>query len=479
MIACMPDRLLESDAQAAKAAPVPAPEQPSAETVGPALAAVPSSPQLLLALQRAAGNRAVGQRIASSGRPPAAILRGPPRGDPTAPAKPFTLGGLMIATYADAAVALRAWCADLEEESKALKDGEVAVPAALGATRKRGLEYVDLLEGGESEPLDVGNADDLKAWHADYVEAMNAGRAAQAAEAAARAKAAAAELKDLSDKLDELVPTLREVQRARFRGGDEEGLLQTADSIATVLDTALVAKGAIENALDLAADLRALAGTGTTSKTVISIASKTRITLEVLEKINKAWAAFQLARAAVDLVSGSKTEMEGARKGVGAMATAVSAGGTLLNASVGFTLYSNLYIGPMTSACLSMLAKLEDMVSKSTNRAWIELGKFEYVNWSLEPGGRAMFDFVLKVMHASGPDAVPEPPSAVDEYFVDNEDEFSAGVGTKGGDLPTEGWWLWKETDKSKIKRWAFRNRDHLWGMLYGSAKVPSGRPEF
>jgi hypothetical protein len=451
------------------------PQLPQADLAPPAAVQSPvaelwaQSPAQVLALQRVVGNHAVGQLIQRNGS-------GAPAADPTAAAEPFELGGLTIGTYGEAATAVRAWCLELESESKALTDDKVAVPESLESTRKSGLEYVDLLEGGESEPLDSGNAEDLRAWHADYIKAINAGRAAQASEAAARAKTAGEDLQTLIDKLDELLPVLRDVQRARFRGEDEDGLLATADAIATVLDTALAAKGAIEQTLDVAADLRAFAGTARTSKTVIALAGKTRVVLEVLEKINKAWAAFQLARAAVDLVSGSKTEMEGARKGVAAMSTVVSAGGTLLNASAGFTLYANLYIGPMTSAILSMLGKLEDQISKTTNRAWIELGRFEYVNWSLEPGGRPMFDFMLTLMRAASSSQVPEPPAAVDEYFVDNEDEFSAGVGSKGGELPTEGWLFWEETDKSKIKRWAFKNRDHLWGMLYGAAKVPTGR---
>jgi len=425
------------------------------------------APAQVLALQRTAGNRAVGQMIARNG--PTA-----PAADPTAAAEPFELGGYTISSYGTAAQVLRLWCLQLEEERAALAEGGVAVPESLAATRKSGLEYVDLLQGGEAEPLDKGNAEDLRKWHGDYVAAINAGRAAQATEAAARAAAAAKELQSLIDQLESLTPALREVQRSKFRGGDEDGLLETADAVAGVLDTALVTKDAIEKTLEVAEQLRFMAATAKTSKTAIDVASKVRTTLGVLEQINKAWATFQLARAAIDVVSGGKTEAEGGRKAVGAMATTISAGGTLLGASVGFTLYSNLYIGPMTSACLAMLAKIEDMISKSTNRAWIELGRFEYVNWSLEPGGRAMFDFMLKLMRAESSAGVPTPAGAVDEYLVKYSDEFSAGAGKKGGELPTEGMLFWEETDKGKIKSWAFRNRDSLWGMLYGAAKVPA-----
>ena len=126
------------------------------------------------------------------------------RSDPTAPTAPFELGGLTIATYADAASALRLWCAELADESAVLTQGKVAVPAELAAVRKRGLTHASLLEGGEGEPLDRGNADDIRAWHGDYLKAVSASRRAQSFEAAVRAKAAADQLRETSAKLEEL-----------------------------------------------------------------------------------------------------------------------------------------------------------------------------------------------------------------------------------------------------------------------------------
>jgi hypothetical protein len=132
----------------------------------------------------------------------------------------------------------------------------------------------------------------------------------------------------------------------------------------------------------------------------------------------------------------------------------------------------------MTSACLAMLAKVEDLMSKGNNRSWMELGRFDMVNWSLEPGGRPVFDFMFTLMHAESSEQVPIPPKAVSEYFVDQEDDINKGVGTKGEDLPTEGHWFWRSTDDDRIRSWAFRNRDNLWGMFYGAAAVPDGRPQ-
>ena len=404
---------------------------------------MPTSAARVLALQQSAGNQAVGRLLQRVG--PTAPAAAP---DSTAATEPFELGGLTIATYGDGALALTKWCMDLDPESKALTEGNLAVPPALETARKSGGEHKDLLIGGGTEPLDRGNADDMRAWYADYVKAINAGRSEQAAEAAQRARRAADELEKAQAELEKLEPAMRDVQRAKFRGEDEDGLLATADAIAGVVDTGLVAKGAIDSTIEFEQEMRALVGRGPGSTVPMDIAGKVQVTLDVIEKINKAYAAFQLMRAGVDLMTGSKTEGEAGRKGVAAMATVVSAGGTLLNASAGFTLYANLYIGPMVGACLSMLAKIEDLLSKGSNRQAIELGRPDWVNWSLEPGGRPMFDFMLTLMHAPGVEAVPTPPAAVDAYFVDNDDEFSAGVGKKGGELPTEGFWLWEETDK-------------------------------
>jgi hypothetical protein len=447
--------------EATEAAPVVAPAP-----IAPLALTGPHTPATLLALQRTAGTPTAAPGSTGSTTTPS-----------TAPTEPFELGGYTIASYGDAAVVLRAWCLMLQEEGRALTDGGLPAPPSVETVRARGLAFITLLEGGGTEPLDRGNADDLRAWYGTYVDAVNAARGVQADETAARARRAAADLQEVQAKLDAMVPILRDTQRGKFRGGDEDGLLATADAIANILDTSLTTKTAIDQAIELASELRQVAGTGA-GRTLMNVAGKTQIVLDVLEKIDKAWAAFQLARAAVDLVTGGKTEAEGGRKAVGAMATTISAGGTLLGASAGFTLYSNLYIGPMTTACLAMLAKVEDLISKGDNRTAIELGRFDWVNWSLEPGGRPMFDFMLQLMHADGPDAVPMPSGTVKDYLVKQEDDINAGVGHKGEDLPTEGHWFWRSTDDDKIRGWAFRNRQNLWGMLYGAAAVPSGRPE-
>ena len=413
----------------------------------------------ILALQRTAGNQAVGRMLAREPEPAAAT-------------EAVELGGMTLTTNAEGAAAIKYWCLELEAESKALNEGGIPAPVSVETTRAAGLTHAQTL-AASADPL---NAELVRSWYADFVKATNASRSAQAAEAAERARRSADEVQAAEAQLAALEPQLRDVQRSRFRDGNEGGLLEAADAIANVLDTGLAAKETIDQLTIYRDELQLIVGQGTKGgQFPLDLSGKVRHTVDVLERINKIYAKFQLVRSGIDLLTEGKTANAKGHKGIAAMGTLVSAGGTLLNASAGFSLYGNLYIGPMTEAIVGLLAKLDDLNSKGSNRDYIQAGRPEMVNWSLEPGGRAMFDFMMAVMQASSPADVPEPPKAVDAYMVDREDDFSAGVGKKGGEMPTEGALFWEETDKGKIKAWCFRNRKHLWGMLYGAAEIPNG----
>jgi hypothetical protein len=399
------------------------------------------------------------------------IVHREPLADPTAPTAPFDLGEFRnIATYENAAMAIRYWAAVLKDDAdQNAKDG-LAVPGDAAAIVSAAQENDRLWGGGGAEPFDRGNEKVLKDWHDRYVRAINSVRSEQAAVAAARVRAAVDEIRKAQAALVAAEPALRERQRAAFRAGDESALLKVADAIATVVDTALVTKTTIDEALAFADSLRFLGGTGPGQ--VLDVSGKVGGVLEIAEKVNKWYAGFQLARLALDLMTPGKTGSADSMKAVGGMATIVSAGGTLLGASAGFTLYSNLYIGPMVSACLDQLKRIEDTLSRTTNRSWIQLGQFDAVNWTIEPGGRAMFDYMLQLMGAASAAAVPVPRGKANDYLVDNEDDFEAGVGGKDG-MPMSGHWFWRDTDDGSIRQWLFRHRTAMWAMLYGDCPVP------
>lgn len=391
--------------------------------------------------------------------------------DDTAPTTPFELGEFQnIGTYESAAMVIRYWAAVLKTDAdQNIKDG-LAAPTDVAEIVKAAGEYEQVWVGGGTEPLDKGNEKVLRGWFDKYARAINSVRSEQAAEAARRIRASVDEMRKVQAAMEAAEPALRERQRSAFRAGSESELLKTADAIATIVDTALTTKSTIEEAMAFADSLRFLGGTGPGK--IIDLSGKVSGVLEIAEKANKWYAAFQLARTALDLMSPDKTSSAGAMKGISAMSTVMSAGGTLLGASAGFTLYSNLYIGPMVSACLDQLKKIEDTLSRTTNRAWIQMGKFDYVNWLIEPGGKEMFDYMLRVMRASASAEIPIPRGDVNDYLVDNEDDFDAGIGGKDG-MPMTGHLWWRDTDDDTIRQWLFRHRKDMWAMLYGDCPVP------
>jgi hypothetical protein len=79
---------------------------------------------------------------------------------------------------------------------------------------------------------------------------------------------------------------------------------------------------------------------------------------------------------------------------------------------------------------------------------------------------------MVTVMHAGDASGVPTPvPATVSSFFVDRADDLEAGAG--GEEVPTSGFWFWEEVDPEKIGRWVFRNRNSIWGMLYGPISWP------
>jgi hypothetical protein len=390
-----------------------------------------------------------------------------------------TIDSTSLTTFSDIA----AWYAQrliklLSQQSEMSTDN-VPAPVSVQDAITVGRQNAQACQAKGDTEIDSGAALQAQIWFDyKYVKAMNEAEAEKAKVAAKRMDEIHKQVQAAQDQLDNvIIPTLRDKQRASFRKDDENALLGIADTVATALDTSLVTKDTILAIRAEAAELENMANVAKGYKGVIPSAnSKAPVILECAEKVNKVYAAFQLVRAGLDLIGSKKTASGGAKAGVKAMSTVVSAGGTLLGASAGMTLYANLYLGPAVDACLAGISKLEDLLSKGRNRQLIELGEFDAVNWSIEPGapdGRPVFNFMLAVMKASDQSGVPNPvPATVANYFVDNEDSFNAGVGGNKK-MPTKGFWFLEEVDQTKITQWVFRNRANLWGMLYGAATPP------
>ena len=337
--------------------------------------------------------------------------------------------------------------------------------------------------------LDQSAATELESFSESYVEAHNAAQVAKAETAKARMADTKAKAAALAAQMKALEPQLRDLQRQLFREEDESKLKATADAVAGVLDCSLASKDCVE---EIVAGLDSLKGYKINLETLEKVPaadSKVPKVLNALEMANKAYAAYQIVDAAIGVIGGGKTKASTTLKAIEGTATVVSAGGTLLGCAAAFGLYANLYLGPAVSAAVKGVAVIQEHTSRGWNRDMIQLGDFNSVDWSLEPGGRPMFEFMLKVMHAGNWGGVPAPvPQTILDYFEDNEDELNAGVGhdprpgkpdgkssmgDPGSAMPMEG--MIDETpDTQRIKYWVFNNRRNLWAMFYGAAEVPA-----
>jgi len=363
------------------------------------------------------------------------------------------------------------------QQEEITKDG-VAVPTLVITASSLGKQLAQECQSKGDSEISVGAALQASIWlDYNYVKAMNASEALKAQIAAQRLQALEQQQSVIKNQIDnEWLPQLRDKQRAAFRKSDHSELLSLADNIATVLGTSLIYKESILAIRNERAVLENMVREAKGHRSLYPPAnSRVSRILGIAEKINKSYAAFQLVRTGRDLIESKKTASAGGRAALKAMSTFVSAGGTLLNASAGMTLYANLYLGPVVDACLLGLGRIEELRSIQDNRSYIAMGYFDMVNWSIEPGkpdGRPLFDFMLRVMRASDANGVPSPvPAKVSEYLIENEDLFNAGIGGKDN-MPTEGAWRWKVVDSKMIAHWLFRHRQNLWAMLYGDVDV-------
>jgi hypothetical protein len=430
----------------------------------------------VLYMQTTHGNAAVRRKLATSG--PNRVQRDQPGAAPTsapaaAPAAdPFILNGVSISTKGDLIGFYDTHKELLVTAGKEVtKDGLSFPPTMLlgpiAAQRNR-----DALVGKESEPVDASDHAKADAWFTSFADALADAEKTKAAAASAKLQDAIGQLQAAANRIStQIVPQLKDFQRRAFAKEGSNEVLKVADAIASAYDTALIMKDGIAGLRTVNMELLAneLKWLGKGSPPTLKWLPKV---MDIAGKIDKAYAAFQLVRAGLSLAGGAATSAEEGRNAVSAMSTIISAGGTLLGASAGMTLYANLYIGPMVDACLTQLSKLEDLV-KNQNLELMKQGMWDAVAWGVEPGGKATFDFMVQVMHAGSPGDIPSSiPAEVSKFLMVKEDALNAGV-QKGNPMPTSGAWFWKKPDPDKVNDWLFQSRSSIWSMLYGSAPAP------
>lgn len=414
----------------------------------------------------------------------AAAPAGPPAPPATGSAKGI-LDGIVIATYADVAAFCKSRATMLAQERAAILGEGVPAPATLFNTQWEGEQLAAMAAAGANGQVDDVTYEQTDTWFLSYLQAMNAGEFARAAVAARRFREIQAAAGQGQAILQETAVRVADRRRDAFRSNDDTLLTQLWTWSTNIFDSMLDIKPVIEDAREMEVSLsnaaRAAAVQAGPNVGHVSVAYKLpepATVLPLLEKVNLAIAAIQLVQATADLIGGGKTASAKAQTGVKSAVAIASSVETLVGMANGIGIQLNFYIGPMTDACLAALSKLENVARKG-NKDLIERGEYDLVNWVLEPGGRPVFDFMLKVMAAGSAEEVPAPvPKEVASYFVENRSDIEVGAagGKEGEEVPTTGFWFWRKLDQAKIAQWVFKHRQDLWAIFYGSARPDANR---
>ena len=187
----------------------------------------------------------------------------------------------------------------------------------------------------------------------------------------------------------------------------------------------------------------------------------------LLQRFNAVLSGLNLLVSYTDPDS-APTEIGEAMTSINNLTTAFGTASTLLNLAPHIGLYCNLYLGPAVSVATARAQAIIQQYSRQWMQYDLAVGNNPHM--ANEPGGGPMFDFMMQVMYANGPSDIPAVPDAVREYLLDHREMLDIGA---QDEMPTTGWWFWRDLDDEQIKQWVYANRRDLWAMFYGNIDVP------
>ena len=394
------------------------------------------------------------------------------------PGQSIVIDGQSVHGYADAVAWYRARRDVLAAQRDAFTKERYLVPDGLEDLLVAANARIAMMGKRGDQPVTDEHVEAMLSWFDRYAEVTRAGDQKMELIALDRMRAVRNQLDDLKVQLAAIEPALRDLQRNAFRSDSTSKLKEAADVFATSLDCLLVAQEWVRQLATTTEDIKVLGTTLRTQKALhgsrqawhelMRESTNARVAklLPIADKLNNVLAAWQLVDASLTLVAGGKTASDRTSAGISFAATVASAGGTLLGASGFFSLYSNLYIGPAVKRILGQIDQLKNTLSTGRNHPYIQLGHLDQVDWSIEPGGREMYEFMHRVMKSANPTAVPPIPAGITKYFKKHRKSFDAGTPKRHGvELD------YVDFDDKRV--WVFAFRDDIWGMLYGSMKVP------
>jgi hypothetical protein len=405
---------------------------------------------VVLRLQRTAGNVAVGailQRDDTATQSPA-----PPAPQPVTDTS-VDFGWFTAHTFSDVANGGRVLIGQLESDMKDL---------GWFSARERAEEWIAWIQFWEpyldkqgSAALTPEAATKARDYIKDYVSIREAITAESDSRVRDELRRARQRAEDAAAEAQKMKPKLDDALRDAFRTGDESMIEKVADVSGTALDIGL---GFNEIARKISEQIAESHGLG-------ELAPLSKFT-EALDGLNKGLAAVNLAFA----LTGEKktTELEEGARWIGVASTAFASLVTLAALPAHMALYADLYLVPMTKAIIAQLGHVTELLHEE-NKQWVEFSG-EPLYPGAEPGGEEMFKFMVDVMHASGPEGVPALPKEVQKFLYEHREALEAGAKEE---VPTTGWWFWRDIDKKEAVDWVYYHRDRIWAMFYGSMKVP------
>jgi hypothetical protein len=383
------------------------------------------------------------------------------------------LGAVTPTTYADLASVERLLTMLLEKDANQLSEADPArVTATDLITQARSAEPF-LLSKGDA-PLDQPAIDQANLWWQAFQAAGKAVSDTLKAAAVAAHDAQDKSWGDTSDALLTIPDSVADIQRAAFIKKDDE----TLEKIQKVTGASLQAISAILDARTMSnfmlTKLTSEAGLpgGAFEESIIEGAEP------YLEAAHAALAAVELVESTIRFLNPEgATDIDKQMAQANAALDAAPAAAGLLAVTgyvPGMGLYA-VYISQMISVVKAVNQFVTDYVRENghtLNTVYLSSGELEKVDWSVEPGGKEGYDFMVLVMKAGNYTDIPKSmPDAVDEAIMGGRNALAAGTGVE---VPTQSNWIfWKKLNPDKIRQWLFNGRQYIWNMFYGSATPP------
>jgi hypothetical protein len=262
-------------------------------------------------------------------------------------------------------------------------------------------------------------------------------------------------LRDAADRqLAEVRVLLADRRHALYMAGAKGKLKQLHEAtgdITRAIDDVKHAASIITDRVDLINNVaKSLEG----GKAIINLPSLPKGVTDAAKLVKTAHDKIGKALELLDLLGASKTSFDEGLKYLKGVEMAVE---ELSGKDPVLSIYVSSYLGPALKTCIAQLGALAGMY-KSQNRGAISAGMPNAVNWAVEPGGEAMYAWIVGIFKQGADAPITDP---VFSYLDDQDDDISAAVNDR---MPGS---------RGPINAWAARNRYAIWEALYGSARPP------